>query len=75
MCWNTVENNCKAIYQYQFINGNKPTERKILIQIIADGFPELPRVRIAYAVDRCISTIPAPMSTTTFLTFVQSYLR
>ena len=47
MKWNNVENNCKALYEYQFINGSKPKERKILIQVIADEFPELPRVRIA----------------------------
>ncbi len=75
MKWNNVENQCKAMYEYQFINGSKPTERKILIQIIANEFPELPRMRIAYAVDRCINSIAEPMSPTTFLTFVQSYLR
>ncbi len=75
MKWNNVEINCKALYEYQFINGNRPTERKVLIQVIADEFPELPRVRIAYAVDRCITTVAAPMKPSTFLTFVQSYLK
>ena len=75
MSWNKVENNCKAIYEYQLINGSKPKERRLLIQVIAEEFPELPRVRIAYAVDRCISTIAAPMLPKTFLTFVQSYLK
>ena len=75
MRWNNVENNCKSLYEYQFINGTKPTERKILIKVIADEFPELPRMRIAYAVDKCITTIAAPMSTNTFLTFVQGFLR
>ncbi|WP_293890900.1 hypothetical protein [Flavobacterium sp.] len=75
MKWNKVENNCKALYEYQLINGSKPTERKILIKVIADEFPELPRMRIAYAVDRCINSVAAPMSPTTFLTFVQSYLK
>lgn len=75
MKWNNVENQCKAMYEYKFINGSKPIERRILIQVIADEFPELPRMRIAYAVDRCINTVAAPMSPTTFLTFVQSYLK
>lgn len=75
MSWNKVENNCRAIFEYQFINGKKPKERRVLIQVIANEFPELPRVRIAYAVDRCITTVASPMSPATFLTFVQSYLR
>lgn len=75
MNWKNVENNCKAIYEYQFINGAKATERKILIQVIAEEFPELPRIRIAYAVDRCFTSVAAPMSPTTFLTYVQSYLK
>lgn len=75
MKWNNVENQCKAMYEYKFINGSKPIERRILIQVIADEFPELPRMRIAHAVDKCINTVAAPMSPNTFLTFVQSYLR
>ena len=74
MSWNNVENNCKAIYEYQFIKAKIPTERKMLIHIIATEFPEIPRIRIAYAVDRCISEIPEPMTPSTFLTFVQNYL-
>ena len=75
MSWNNVENNCKSLYENQYINGEKPTERKILIQVIAEQFPDLPRMRIAFAVDRCINTVATPMSPSTFLTFVQSYLR
>ena len=74
MSWNKVAHNCRALYEYQFINGNNPTERKLLIKIIADEFPDYPRIRIAFAVDRCITTIPERMTPNTFLTFVQSYL-
>lgn len=75
MSWSQVENNCKAIYQYQFINGKDPVERKIMIKLIADEFPDYSRVRIAFAVDRCIKSISEPMSPNTFLAFVKSYLR
>ncbi|HNP32594.1 MAG TPA: hypothetical protein PKN96_04830 [Flavobacterium sp.] len=75
MCWTNVENKCKAIYQYQFINGKNPEDRKTMIRLIADEFPDYPRMKIAHAVDRCIITYVEPMSPTTFLTFVQNYLR
>ena len=75
MSWINVEYNCKALYQYQFINGNNPVERKTLIKLIADEFPDYPRMRIAYAVDRCITNTTGPITPNAFLTFVQSYLR
>lgn len=74
MNWSKVEHNCKALYQYQFINGNNPAERKILINLIATEFPDYSRIRIAYAVDRCLSTITEPMTPITFLTFVKGYI-
>lgn len=75
MSWANVENNCKILYYPQYINGNNPMERKILIRLIADEFPEFSRMKIAFAVDRCITTNPMPMSPNTFLTFVQGYLK
>lgn len=75
MCWNNVEQKCKAIYLTQFINCNNPLERKMMINLIAEEFPEFPRMRIAHAVDRCIMSKSEPMTPNTFLTFVQSYLR
>lgn len=75
MNWNVVEQKCKAIYLTQLINGKDPLERKMMIKLIADEFPEYPRMRIAFAVDRCINSNQGPMTPNTFLTFVQSYLR
>jgi hypothetical protein len=73
--WKNVESNCKAIYEYQFIDGSNPLERKILIKLIADEFPDYSRMRIAHAVDRCITSVSNPMSPVTFLSFMQRYLR
>ncbi len=73
--WNNVENNCKALYEFHFINGKNRDERKVLINLIANEFPDYPRMRIAFAVDRCITTNAEPMSPATFLTFVKGYLR
>ncbi|UPT70252.1 MAG: hypothetical protein M0D53_14285 [Flavobacterium sp. JAD_PAG50586_2] len=75
MNWNSVEQKCKAIYLTQLINGKDPLERKMMISLIAEEFPEFPRMRIAFAVDRCINSNQGLMSPNAFLTFVQSYLR
>ena len=75
MSWIQVENNCKALYQYQFIKGKDQAKRKIMIKIIADEFPEYARIRIAVAVDKCISSSNEPISPNTFLAFVKAYLR
>lgn len=75
MSWTNVEHNCKILYYSQYINGSNPMERKVLIRLIADEFPEFSRMKIAFAVDRCINDINAPMSPNTFLTFVQGYLK
>ena len=75
MNWNVVEQNCKAIYLTQLINGKDPMERKMMIHLIAEEFPEVPRMRIAFAVDRCITSHQGLISPNAFLTFVQGYLR
>ena len=75
MCWRTLKNNCKEVYQYESIRGKNPVERKIIIQLISDEFPEFSRMKIADAVDRCISTNTEPISPNAFLTHVQGYLR
>ena len=58
MCWTNIENQCKIIYEKPFINAEKPHERRFIIQIIAEEFPDFPRVRIAAAVDRCFKIFP-----------------
>jgi hypothetical protein len=75
MCWTNVENQCKMIYEKPFINNEKPHERKFIIQIIADEFPDFSRVRIASAVDRCFKIFPAPVERKTLLHFVQNSMR
>ena len=75
MCWTNVENQCKMVYQGPFINLEKPLERKFIIHIISEEFPDFPRVRIASAVDRCLKIFPAPVERKTLLHFVQNSLR
>ncbi len=52
MCWNNVEFQCKMVYETPFIRVEKPLDRKFIIHIISEEFPDLPRVRIAANVDR-----------------------
>jgi hypothetical protein len=49
--------------------------RKTAIETISDEFPEIPRIRIAATVDKCLLRNEQPVATTVFLTFVQSFLK
>ncbi|MDI9258307.1 MULTISPECIES: hypothetical protein [Flavobacterium] len=75
MCWSNVEKQCKIIYDKPFISADKPLERKFIIQVIAEEFPEFPRIRIASAVDRCFKIFPTPVERKTLLHFVQTSMR
>ncbi|WP_291129319.1 hypothetical protein [Flavobacterium sp. UBA7682] len=75
MCWNKVESQCKMVYSTPFINAEKPLDRKFIIQIIAEEFPDFPRVRIAATVDSCFKLFPTPVSRQKLLHFVQMNLR
>lgn len=73
--WKNVEDQCKALYEYQFINTNSAVERKTLIKLIAEEFPNYTRMRIAHAVDQCLKTDTQPMRPNTFVNTVKSYLQ
>lgn len=75
MCWTNIENQCKMVYEKPFINADKPLDRKFIIQIISEEFPDFPRVRIAASVDRCLKIFPAPVQRKTLLHFVQMSMR
>ena len=48
---------------------------KFIIQIIAEEFPDFPRIRIAATVDRCLKIFPAPVERQKLLHFVQMNMR
>ena len=75
MCWTKVESQCKMVYDTPFINPEKPTDRKFIIHIISEEFPDFPRVRIAATVDRCLKIFPAPVERQKLLHFVQTNMR
>jgi hypothetical protein len=59
------------VYDKPFISVEKPLDRKFIIQIIAEEFPDFPRIRIAATVDRCLKIFPAPVERQKLLHFVQ----
>jgi hypothetical protein len=63
------------VYETPFINVGKPLDRKFIIQIIAEEFPDLPRIRIAATVDRCLKIFPAPVERQKLLHFMQMNMR
>ncbi len=75
MCWINVETQCKMVYDKPFINAEKPLDRKFIIQIISEEFPDFPRIRIAATVDRCLKIFPAPVERQKLLRFVQMNMR
>jgi len=74
MCWKSLENKCKQIYNTQFINVSDLAERKLIISLIADEFPDVPRLRIIHAVDKCISASEQRVAPVAFLNKVQRYM-
>jgi hypothetical protein len=74
MCWKNIEEQCNTIYESKFIHIDKPIERKIMIQLIAEEFPEIPRMRIAATVDRSINHLQNPISRSAFIYFMQTSL-
>lgn len=75
MCWKNLENKCKQIYHTQFINAADAVERKMIINLISDEFPDVPRLRIIHAVDKCISASEQRVAPVKFLNRVQNYMR
>lgn len=73
--WKNVEEQCKELYDNQAINATDPRQRKNLIRLIADEFPNCARMRITYAVDEYLKTTPKVLHTNTFVSFVKSYIQ
>ncbi len=75
MNWNNIARRISEDYQIQLVRGICANSRKIAIETIADEFPNIPRIRIAATVDRCLSRNEQPISTPVFLSYVQSVLK
>ncbi len=75
MEWNKITQKCREVYQIDAVTPGNPTKRKLIIRAIADEFPQLPHVRIAATVDRCIQQNSDPMTTKDFISCLQSNFR
>lgn len=75
MCWTTVRNNCRILLEANVILGNKKDDRRMLIQMIADEFPHLSRMKITFAVDKYYNCMAKFKSPNCFVEFVQQYLK
>lgn len=75
MCWKNVEIKCKQLYEDRMVINPIPVERKIMIQIIAEEFPNCSRVRIAAVVDHCFKFMSPPITRQAFISFLQAGLR
>jgi hypothetical protein len=74
MCWKKIEDNIRGFDETGLISIVKPTERKYIIHLIAEEYPEISRVRIAAMVDRSVKQLPAPIRRDTFIRFMQTSL-
>ena len=74
MSWENVHYKHLERYESNFIVFKEPLERKFLIRIIAEEFPDLSRMRIAAIVDQCVRVLPSPILRVSFLSMVQGYL-
>ena len=74
MCWKKVEQICKGFEESEFISLSKPEERKFIIHVIAEEYPEISRVRIASTLDRSIKHLPNPINRGAFIRFMQTSL-
>jgi len=74
MCWKKVEQYCKGFEESEFISIAKPEERKFIIQVIAEEYPEIPRIRIAATLDRGVKHFQTPINRNAFIRFMQTSL-
>jgi hypothetical protein len=75
MKWNNVSKKFSQDYDIQLMRGICSNSRKTAIETISEEFPEIPRIRIAATVDRCLLRNEQPVATTVFLSFIQSILK
>jgi hypothetical protein len=73
--WKLIEAKLKVIYEDQQVTYKKRKERKKLIALFADEFPEVSRVRIASAIDYARDNGSISANRLTYLNFMKGYLK
>jgi hypothetical protein len=75
MGWYSIENECQFLFDNQVIRNVKKTQRRAIIHIISDEFPQVSRLRISAAVDRSIKRIFEPLPYKNFLSQIKGNLK
>lgn len=74
MCWQNLKYRCRDLFETKIITGKKPGDRKALLLLIAEEFPEFPRLRVAHVIDKFMETKSHPISANEFVDFMKGYL-
>lgn len=75
MKWVNVEAQVRFNFGYDYFHHLHPLQRKKIIRIIAEEYPEMHRLRIAAIVDKTLKEIKNPISYNEFLMQVHHSLR
>jgi hypothetical protein len=75
MCWKNLKEDCSNLIDSYVFKEAKPLRRKQLIEITAQEFPQMTRMRIAFAVDKYLESRPRPITSRGFVEFIQGYLK
>jgi len=72
--WVVIDKKIKIVYENKPINLTNPKERKFMIAIISEEFPNYTRINIASAVDSSIKNLGHPIEKNSFLDYLKGYL-
>jgi hypothetical protein len=72
--WVVINTKIKIEYEDKTINLTNLKERKFMIAIISEEFPNYTRINIASAVDSSIKNLDHPIEKKTFINYLKSYL-
>lgn len=75
MCWNNLKYNCSILFEEKAITGSRIGDRKALIYLVTDEFPEYPRLHVAYIIDKYLSTKPHRITSNGFVDFLKEYIK
>lgn len=74
MKWNTIRYNCNALFANSFENGQTTIDRKQLIKIVTDEFPEISQSQVIFVVNDYLNNTTESFSSTDFVSFLQEHL-
>lgn len=75
MCWKNLKYNCRILFEEKAITGNRPGDRKALIFLVTDEFPEYPRLRVTYIIDKFLNSNSQKLTSNLFIDFLKEYIK